>query len=341
MRLQWIALCLLSPLVCFAQSPQSLAPPEPVAAVDGAPVRDLDTVVVTGAQPGPGMWKVSKGDHVLWILGTTSLLPAGMQWKSDEVRAVLDQADQVLASPGVSISPDVGLFRGLLLLPSMKKAMNNPEGKTLRDVLPADTYTRWIAMKQRYIGRDAGIEKKRPFLVAQQLYAAAIKQAGLGGKVISPVIDPVLKRRDMEYTRTRLMFKIEDPKAAIADFRKESLQAKEVACMNETMDGIERDMPQMVARANAWAVGDLEKLRALSANERKSCWAAWADSDTLQKRGVRDVEAQIRARWLEVAEAALAKNRVTFATLQMSYLLPVDGYLASLQAKGYAVEAPE
>ena len=337
MRFQPIRFCALWLAQCVAIAP-CLAQH---AVMPAAPTIDMDAVVVTGSQPGPGMWKVSKDGHVLWILGTVSPLPAGMQWKSDEVREVLDQADQVLAAPGISIRPDVGLFRGLLLLPSMKKAMNNPDGRTLQDVLPADTYARWAAMKQRYIGRDAGVEKKRPFLAAQELYSAALKQSGLGGKVVSPVVADVLKRRGMAYTPTGLKFAIKDPKAALADFRKESLEAREVACINETMDSIEREMPQAVARANAWAVGDLATLRALAGGEKKSCWSAWADTETLGKRGLRDVEAQLDAQWLKVAEESLQKHRVSFAMLGMSQLFRPDGYLAALQAKGYTVEAPE
>src|SRR5690348_2085441 len=41
--------------------------PEP--AVSG-PEATLQTVLVRGSQPGPGLWRVSKGDHTLWILGT-------------------------------------------------------------------------------------------------------------------------------------------------------------------------------------------------------------------------------------------------------------------------------
>ena len=42
------------------------------------PIRDLDTMVVSGVQPGPGLWKVRKGEHTLWILGTVSPLPRRM-----------------------------------------------------------------------------------------------------------------------------------------------------------------------------------------------------------------------------------------------------------------------
>ncbi len=103
MRVLSIALLwALFPAMSFAQTAVS-----PVA---DPLVRDLDAVVVAGAQPGPGMWKVSKGDHVLWILGTVSPLPGGIEWKADEVCEVLEQADEILGSPGVAIRPDVGLF---------------------------------------------------------------------------------------------------------------------------------------------------------------------------------------------------------------------------------------
>ena len=51
----------------------------------------LAPVTVSGVQPGPGLWKVSRGDHVLWLLGTTSALPANMQWRSDEVERIAQE----------------------------------------------------------------------------------------------------------------------------------------------------------------------------------------------------------------------------------------------------------
>lgn len=337
--MQWIVLCawaLSFPIIapCVAQT----APDKAVAAV---PTIDMDAVVVTGAQPGPGMWKVSKDDHVLWILGTVTPLPSGMDWKSDEVVAVLKRSDQVLAAPGLAMDADIGLFRGLSLLPSALKAGKNPDGKTLQEVLPASLYERWVVMKPRYFGHDKGIEKKRPLLVANELYAQANRQAGLGQKpIVSPVINGVLKERGMKLTPTTLKIRIEDPKAAIKEFSRENVN--DLDCFRTALDRVERDMPKLVARANAWATGDIEALRALPVeNQRRVCTKAFVGGEYAKRRGITDVEARIRAKWLEVAEAALAKNKTTFATLEISDLLKADGYLAALQANGYAVEAPE
>ncbi|HYM86653.1 MAG TPA: TraB/GumN family protein [Pseudoxanthomonas sp.] len=327
--------CLALPAI--AQSPNESTPAQHI---NSESVLEMDTMVVTGAQPGPGMWKVSRGDHSLWVLGTLSPLPSGISWKADEVKAVLEQADQVLGSPGLVVDADIGVFKGLMLLPSALKAGKNPDGKTLKDVLPADVYARWLALKPRYFGRDKGIEKKRPVLVANELYAAANRKAGLGRKpVITPVIDEVLKRRKMKITPTMLKITIEDPKAAIKEFTREGVN--DLECFRLALDRVENDIPLMVDRANAWSVGDLDALRILpSEKQAGACMSALASGEFARKRGMGDVEARVRAQWLKTAEEGLQKNRVTFATLPIAELQKPDGYLSYLQAKGYVVEAP-
>jgi hypothetical protein len=148
-------------------------PAVPQAGNPGAVV-DMDTVVVSGVQPGPGLWPVSKGDHVLYILGTQSPLPRDMTWRADELRQVLGEAGAVLGPPGVTIGADIGFFRGLTLMPSALKAMKNPDGATLEEVLPADHYQRWSVLRRRYLGRDRGVEKKRPLIAVYELYRAAL-----------------------------------------------------------------------------------------------------------------------------------------------------------------------
>jgi len=329
------SLCAACPVM--AQSPDE---PVPTQHFDDKGVLELETMVVTGAQPGPGMWKVSKGGHELWVLGTLSPLPAGISWKSDQVQSVLEQADQVLGMPGLVLDADIGVFKGLMLLPSALKAGKNPDGKTLSDVLPADVYARWAALKPRYFGKDKGIEKKRPILVANELYAKANRKAGLGQKpVITPVIDAVLKRRKMKNTPTTLKIMIEDPKEAIRDFAREGVD--DLECFRAALDRVEKEMPGMVERANAWSVGDLEALRALpSEKQAGACVSALTSGEFARKRGMSDVEARVRTQWLKVAEEALQKNRVTFAILPIAELLKPEGYLSYLQARGYQVEAP-
>ncbi|MBP9535687.1 MAG: TraB/GumN family protein, partial [Pseudoxanthomonas sp.] len=119
---------------------------------DAEPIVDMDAVVVSGVLPGPGLWRASKDGHVLYILGTQSPLPRDMEWQAGEVREVLAQAGAVLSPPGVSIGADIGFFRGLALAPAALKAMKNPGGETLDELLPAEVHARWARLKQRYLG---------------------------------------------------------------------------------------------------------------------------------------------------------------------------------------------
>src|SRR3954471_238877 len=104
-----LRICLTFALLLF--SPYGFADTEPLAGNDA----DLEQVLVTGEQPGPGLWKVSKGDHVLWILGTNSPVPKRMQWHSKEVERAIAESQEVIGNVQVKI--DIGFFRSLLLLP--------------------------------------------------------------------------------------------------------------------------------------------------------------------------------------------------------------------------------
>ena len=303
-------------------------------------IRDMDAVVVTGVQPGPGMWKVSKGDHVLWIMGTLTPLPKGMTWLSRDVETVLGQAQEVIEPPSVTLDSGVGLFRTMLMVPSALMLRKNTDGRTLSEVLPPPMYARWKVLKAKYLGRDSSVEKWRPMFAANKLYEAAIKKSGLTGEeVVPPVVQKLAKKGGIKSTPVQIKFTVENPKEAMKEFRTSELA--DIECFDKTMKRLESDLPIITARANAWSIGDTEALRVLSYTDQGStCQNALMDNAVAKKAGMADIPARMQALWLEKAEAALAANRVSFATLPVSYLLSSKGHLAQLKAKGYTVEEP-
>lgn len=306
---------------------------------DDLPIRDLDTMVVSGVQPGPGLWRVRKGEHTLWILGTVSPLPKRMEWESREVEQVIAQAQEVIEPPGLRIDTDLGFFGTLALAPKAFSARKNPDGQILQQVVPADMYARWAVLKRKYIGSDQGVESYRPILAAMELYQEAIEDVGLKqGGVVWPVVEKLARRHDVPRTQTMVTVMIEDPKVALKEFR--STRLEDLDCFAKTLQRLESDLGAMRERANAWAVGDLESLRALPyTDQNEACIRAATQAGVLRKRAG-DIEAQVERRWLGAAEAALAKNAVTFAVLPMRELTRPDGYVARLRVKGYEVEEP-
>lgn len=303
-------------------------------------IRDMDAVVVTGVQPGPGMWKVSKGDHVLWIMGTLTPLPKGMTWLSRDVEAVLAQADEVIEAPGASFDSDVGMFRGVLMIPSLLKARKNPDGRTLRELLPPPTYARWSALKAKYLGRNEGVEKWRPVFASQELYQAAIKKSGLTRSgVVGPVVDKLAKAGKIKRTPAVVKMTVENPKQVIKEFSASSLA--DIDCFDKTLTRLESDLPIMSARANAWSIGDIQALRLLPyEDQNRSCMNAFLETSLAQKNGMAGMPQRVETMWLAKAEAALANNKVTFSTLPIGTLLSSNGYLSKLRAKGYLIEEP-
>lgn len=334
--------CCLS-AAAFAQSaPPAGAPPAEdlgeVAQPEG--LRDIDAILVAGRQPGPGLWKVRSGERTMWILGTQTPLPKRMEWDSANVQRRVGESQELLMPPTVELDADVGFFRGLTLLPSVLRARKNPDGKTLRELVPVDQYARWTVLKQRYIGGDRDIEEWRPLFAAVVLYQKAITRRGMVEETpVSDTVRKAAKRSKVKITVPSLKIKITDVKATLRDFSHETLNDQE--CFRGTLDRIETDLDTMVLRANAWAEGDIEALRNLPyRNQFIACTEAFTDTAIARKQGMQDLQARIENEWMAVAERALRENDTTFAVLPMSQLLQPNGLLQRLVAKGYMVEEP-
>src|SRR6185312_2898672 len=189
---------LLALTVLMASASLRAAAPPPPSSTN---VADLPAVLVTGVQPGPGMWRVSRDGHELWILGTLSPLPRGMTWQSREVESVIASAQEILLPPSVKLKVDTGWLGKLFLLPSAYSARKNEDGKTLKQVLSAPTYARWQALKQTYLTDKRSVERWRPIFAAQELYRAAIKANGLsnsGG--VKAAVDDLAKQHGVAET---------------------------------------------------------------------------------------------------------------------------------------------
>jgi hypothetical protein len=302
----------------------------------------IEEVLVTGQQPGPGLWKLTRpGDehgHVLWILGNYSPLPKKMQWRSREVEAVLARSQELLSPPGIDAK--VGPLGGITLLPSLIGAKRNPGKAMLRETVPADLYGRWLPLKERYLRGDDDPEQWRPIFAAQALYLAALKQRGLVPyEGVWPDVERLARKARVRVITPELQVKVDKPRAAIREFK--SMPLPDVECFARTIQRLESDMDLMRARANAWSVGDVETLRRLAPVARASaCIGAVLESNLARERGYSDMPQRLKEAWVEAAELALARNASTLAVLPVEEILKPDGYVARLQARGYVVTEP-
>lgn len=297
------------------------------------PGGQLEEISIEGERPGPRLWKVTRGEHVLWIMGTLNHLPRRMVWRSAEVDGVIAQSQEVLPA-GPSVSTGVGPIAMVRLYFQWRSTQKNPSRAKLQELLPAGLYARFEALKSRFDAHDQGIEELRPSFAALRLYEKAIDAAGLTGR--DDVERAVLKlaaRHHVPVRRTAIA--VPNPSGALQEVSSMS-PALEINCLETTVTRLETDLPVMQQRGRAWAVGDVDRLRQLSfPDQREACVGALSNAPS-----IRELIERATAGWDAAAAAALADNQVSFAMRPIYDLLDPNGPLSRLRAAGATVEGP-
>jgi len=304
------------------------------AQASSAPTGDqIEEIQIIGERPGPRLWKVTRGDHVLWVLGTLNHLPRRMVWRSAEVEQALSRSQQVLAS-GPSVSASLGPIAMIRLYFQWRSTQKNPSRTRLKDWLPAPLYTRFEALKQRFDANDGSIEELRPSFAALRLYEKAVDAAGLTGR--DEAEKTVLKLASKRHVPVKhAVLQVQDPAGTLKEVS-ELPPIVEVNCLETTITRLETDLPTMQERGKAWAVGDVNRLRQLPfPDQREACMSALSNAPR-----IRGLIEQASSNWDLAAQAALNEYRVSFAMRPIYDLLAPNGALARLRATGATVEGP-
>jgi uncharacterized protein YbaP (TraB family) len=325
---------ILALALCVSAIGSPLAVSSTASTSSNAPAAgQIEEIEIIGERPGPRLWKVTRGDHVLWILGTLGHLPRKMRWRSSEVESVIAQSQQVLAS-GPSVSANIGKIAEVRLYFQWRGAQKTPNKSALKDWLPAPLYARFETQKARFDSGDSRIEELRPAFAALRLYEQALDAAGLSWHDQSE--QTVFKLAAQQHVPVRrATLSVEDPSGALREVSALP-PSLEVSCLETTIARLETDLPRMQERAAAWSVGDVDRLRQLSfADQREACVSALSNSPRM-----RSLFDRAAAAWDNDAEWALMTYRVSFAMRPIYELLAADGTLARFRAKGYTVEGP-
>ena len=328
----------------FAQANESPpSPPDPVAptAEESTPSpAPIDEVLVTGEQPGPSLWKVTHGGtNVVWVLGTVDGIPKGVKWRSRQVEDVIAHAQAVIF--GENVTPNIGLFRGLLLLPALLRARYNPDKATLKDIIPPEEYERWLPARKKYFKDDEDIERVRPMFIGMQLAGEALREAGFNQEgAVGRIVAQAAKKNKVPIKAAEVKFDLPDPKKAIQDFTTGTPRERDVACFSAILDDGESDLEKIKARALAWAVGDVEAFGKLPAPvATRVCIDALTSAPALQSEFDK-LKDRVNEAWLWDVAKALELNQVTLAVIPLDDILSPTGRLARLRERGYTVEAP-
>jgi uncharacterized protein YbaP (TraB family) len=313
------------------------APASTELAIDTTP--PLAEVIVSGEQPGPGLWKVTHGGtNVVWVLGTVGGIPKDLKWRSRQVEDVIAHAKAVIF--GENVSPNIGVFRGLLLIPTVLKARFNPDKAVLKDIIPPEQYERWLVARKKYFKDDDDIERIRPMFIGMGLSQAAGKNAGLDPQMSAGrIVAMAAKKSHVPIQTPEVKIDLPNPKQAIHDFT-ETPRTKDLECFNAAFDNVDSDVEKLKARAAAWAVGDIEAFHKLPAPvAERVCLDSLTSAPALQGLFTK-MKAQVVDTWLWEVTKALELNDVTLVVISLDDVLSPTGRLERLRERGYTIEAP-
>jgi hypothetical protein len=291
----------------------------------------LEVVLVRGGQPGPGLWKVSSGEHDLWILGEVSPIPRDVEWRSKRFEKLLRNSQELL----VDFSGYWPANREELA--AYRKVEKLPKGTTLKDVIPPDLHARVQSTARLF--RLADLDELRPFSATNRLVIRAMEKLELKGFSARFAAPELAKRRRVKvtyYTAAEFPF----------DYRLQIWQEDaNVVCLRRVVDALEDGGAGLRRLANAWSIGDIEALRQLVPSFSFSRDGLRAGECATAMRGgeenLKHYDEERMKGWLAEAERALRENRSTMAVVLMSELFAKDGYLEALRARGYTVAEPE
>ena len=272
-------------------------------------------------RPGPVLWRVSKGNSVVWIIGSLPVMPKGQVWNSARLERVIDGANVVLIRPRATV--DLFTVIGIL------SHLNLPDGRTLDRELPPDLATRFARVRTLVGQSPTRYAHLKPVWAGLRLYLDYDASAKMN-------------RNEPEDTVIRLAHRHHAPVHPIATYRGKPVaknlanltDAPSQACLADVVQDIEFASAHAAPAAEAWAHGDLKTVRAHFAEPAfRLCLEQSPSFVALANQSVDDT--------VKAIDAALAHPGKSVAIFSLDDLLREGGALARLRAEGASVTAPD
>jgi hypothetical protein len=298
------------------------------AAPAQAPVTDwssIETVIVTAKPPGPALWHVVNDKSEVWILGTVGPVPADLKWDTSEVAALMKGSKVLLLPP----RGQVGMLEGTwFLLTGGLGTLEQPDGKTLESTLQDPLKGRFIAARAR-VQQDANrYDKYLPAVAALILESDYWKLNKLNFNGPQKTVESIADQATVP-SRPIAVYPAMD---VIHDVPKMSPAANR-ACLEDALSDIDIESAHAVAAAQAWAVGNLDGIKAhYSETKLDACLQQSSAYSKLRERAITDMAGAITG--------ALKRPGKSFAVIPMGIWLRKGGVLERLQAAGLTVSGP-
>ena len=277
----------------------------------------------TGGYQTPPIWRVSQGEHVLWVVGTIRPLPEGFTkepWSGPRLKQVAADATTYVGPPKIEtrISNPLAALNALRHYNALRRI---PRRETLADVLPAPMYDRFEQIRQRLGVRSRSVARLRPMLAANELLGFALKKNGLTDRDFSKSVRRLATRNGASAIKPQIKVSIGEA----VELLRSLPESIELQCMRATLDYLESGIQKAELTSSLWRAGRLSDLYRYDYSLVDRCADAAFSGDSAD--GVRERAWQL---WRQAVLDALQHHALSIASLPLYELTKADSPLCTL-----------
>ncbi|MCW5725499.1 MAG: TraB/GumN family protein [Maricaulaceae bacterium] len=276
-------------------------------------------VLAVPALAQPAIWRVSHGDAEVHLFGTIHVLPADLDWMTDEIETAFANADQVWFEAPVH-DPDAQMRMFQIIQTHGVNPPENPLSARLDDAARER-----LARLAPQVGLSPSmLEQYRPWMAS---IALTMAQAMAQGYNPNTGVELVLLPRAAAAGQTLGFFEtLEEQISFMAGLSEEA----ETAMLVSTLEQMETQ-PDLIERmVDLWAAGDVAGLERMI-------------NDSMRDSAPEVYEALLARRnhaWVETIETMLSGSGAVFIAVGAGHMTGPDGVITLLRDNGYAVEGP-
>jgi uncharacterized protein YbaP (TraB family) len=295
----------------------SLSAPAAFAQTEPTPDPSL---IITARFKGPAIWKLTRGEAQVYILGAMPVMVKRAQWDMGRIERIMSRADLFLTSPKARVGPIAALN-----LNSARSLKNN---QNLEQQLSPALYQRFVARARAHGLDPKTYARARPLYAAYELRDAIYEREAITSSDPEKVLTRLAKSKGVK-TRPMSTYSA----AAIITKLKAFSIEEQRACVTSILNEIDYSLAHVGPMTAAWGAGDVKTVLAHETDGAVlNCLEGDSATSNMVKKAVDDA--------VTALNQALIRPGETVVVLPLSVLLAKDGALLRLQAQGVVITTP-
>lgn len=263
----------------------------------------------------PPLWVVKDEDTTIYLFGTVHMLPQGLGWFDDGVKAAFDASDELVMELADPMGPET--------MAAMNKYSTYADGPSLTERMSPEQREAFLAAAKKAGVDPAMLERQKPWMAAMSLSMVPLMKAGY-----NPFAGPEMILLPAAKAAGKPVSGLETAEEQLGLFNAQS-EAKQLEGLVVAAKSVDEAAPMMNKMLDAWGRGDEAGIVAFVEESPGS-------SPELTKA----LFADRNARWAEWIDQRMERPGTLFVAVGVGHLVGKDSvqdYLAKHQHKAERV----